>query len=96
MQEEGAIGMAEDSSDLDLAPLTIALSKLTKDLARKIVQDRLPSLVEQAVRQTLPDLLKPIVEQLAQNIIEKVARELVPDHAEAAVKKEIERLTAEG
>jgi len=102
--------MAGDPADIDLTPLTTALSKLAEDMARKMVQDALPGLVEKAVaeekvlinetvqemtRQALPDLLKPIVDQLAQDIIDKVAREIVPDHAEAAVKKEIERLTAE-
>lgn len=102
--------MAGDPADLDLTPLTTALSKLAEDMARKMVQDALPGLVEKAVaeekvlinetvqemtRRALPDLLKPIVDQLAQDIIDKVAREIVPDHAEAAVKKEIERLTAE-
>jgi hypothetical protein len=102
--------VTEDSSEINLVPLATALSKLAEDLARKMVQDTLPGLVEKAVaaetvlitetvqetvRQALPDLLKPIVTKLAQDIIEKVARELVPDHAEAAVKKEIERLTAE-
>jgi len=102
--------MAEDPANIDLAPLATALSKLAEDMARKMVQDALPGLVEKAVaeekvlisetvqemtRQALPDLLKPIVDQLAQEIIDKVAREIVSDHAEAAVKKEIERLTAE-
>ena len=102
--------MAGDPADIDLTPLTPALSKLAEDMARKMVQDTLPGLVEKAIaaekvlinetvqemtRQALPDLLKPIVDQLAQDIIDKVAREIVPDHAEAAVKKEIERLTAE-
>ncbi|MDO8547036.1 MAG: hypothetical protein AABY69_04935 [Nitrospirota bacterium] len=102
--------MAGDPADIDLTPLTTALSKLAEDMARKMVQDALPGLVEKAIaaekvlinetvqemtRQALPDLLKPIVDQLAQDIIDKVAREIVPDHAEAAVKKEIERLTAE-
>ena len=102
--------MAGDPTDIDLTPLTTALSKLAEDVARKMVQDALPGLVEKAIaaekvlinetvqemtRQALPDLLKPIVDQLAQDIIDKVAREIVPDHAEAAVKKEIERLTAE-
>lgn len=101
--------MAEDPADIDLTPLTAALSKLAEDMARKMVQDTLPGLVGKAVteekaliketiqemtRQALPDLLKPIVDQLAQEIIDKVAREIVPDHAESAVKKEIERLTA--
>jgi allophanate hydrolase subunit 1 len=102
--------MAKDPADIDLTPLTAALSKLAEDMARKMVQDALPGLVEKAVaeekvlitetvqamtRQALPDLLKPIADQLAPKIIEKVVREIVPDHAEAAVKKEIERLTAE-
>ena len=102
--------MAGDPTNLDLTPLTTALSKLAEDMARKMVQDALPGLVEKAIaaekvlinetvqeitRQALPGLLKPIVDQLAQNIIDKVARQIVPDHAEAAVKKEIERLTAE-
>ena len=102
--------MAGDPADIDLTPLTAALSKLAEDMARKMVQDALPGLVEKAIaaekvlinetvqevtRQALPDLLKPIVDQLAQDIIDKVAREIVPDHAETAVKKEIERLTAE-
>ena len=101
--------MAKDSADIDLTPLTAALSKLAEDMARKMVQDALPGLVEKAVaeekvliketvqevtRQALPGLLKPIVDQLAKEIIDKVTREIVPDHAEAAVKKEIERLTA--
>ena len=102
--------MARDPADIDLTPLTTALSKLAEDMARKMVKDALPGLVEKAIaeekalinetvqemtRQALPDLLKPIVDQLAQDIIDKIAREIVPDHAEAAVKKEIERLTAE-
>ena len=103
--------MAEDPmADIDLTPLTTALSKLAEDMARKMVKDALPGLVEGAVaeekvliketaqetaNQALPDLLKPIVDQLAREIIEKVAREIVQDHAEAAVQKEIERLTAE-
>jgi len=102
--------MTEDSPDFDLAPLTVALSKLTEDLAQKIVQDRLPGLLAQAVaaetvlitetvqetvRRALPDLLKPMVEKMAKDIIEQVARELVPEQAEAAVQKEIERLTVE-
>ncbi len=103
--------MAEDPlADIDLTPLTAALSKLAGDMARKMVQDSLPGLVEKALaeeevliketvqemtRQALPDLLKPIVDQLAQDIIGKVAREIVQDNAEAAVQKEIARLTAE-
>lgn len=102
--------MAEDPADIDLTPLTAALSKLAEDMVRKMVRDALPGLVEKAIaeekvliketvqemtRTALPDLLKPIVDQLAQEIIDKVAREIVPDHAESAVKKEIERLTAE-
>ena len=102
--------MAEDPADIDLTPLTAALSKLAEDMARKMVRDALPGLVEKAIaeekvliketvqemtRTALLDLLKPIVDQLAQDIIDKVAREIVPDHAESAVKKEIERLTAE-
>ena len=102
--------MADDPADIDLTPLTAALSKLAEDMARKMVRDALPGLVEKAIaeekvlitetvqemiRQALPDLLKPIVDQLAQDIVDKVAREIVPDHAEAAVKKEIDRLTAE-
>jgi len=79
--------MTEDSPDLDLAPLTIALSKLTEDLARKIVQDRLPGLVEKMVEQMARDIIAQVAE--------KVARELVLEQAEAAVQKEIERLTAE-
>jgi hypothetical protein len=124
---QGATGLAKDpASDLDLAPLTAALTKLAEDIAEKMVQDTLPALIkpqveeslktmlpglveravteekvlitetaQEAIRRALPDLLKPIADQLAKEIIEKVAREIVPDRAEAAVKKEIDRLTAE-
>jgi hypothetical protein len=102
--------MAKDPADLDLTPLTAALSKLTEDMARKMVQDALPSLVEKAVaaekvlitetvqevaRKALPDLLKPIVEQAAKEVIEKAARDVVGEVAETEVKKEIARLSAE-
>jgi hypothetical protein len=102
--------MAKDPADIDLTPLTAALSKLTEDLARKMVQDVLPGLVEKAVaeekvlitetvqeaaRKALPDLLKPIIDQAAKTVIEKVARDVVGEIAETEVKKEIERLSAE-
>jgi allophanate hydrolase subunit 1 len=102
--------MAKDPADIDLTPLTAALSKLTEDMARKMAQDALPGLVEKAVaaekvlitetvqevaRKALPDLLKPIVEQAAKEVIEKVARNVVGEVAETEVKKEIARLSAE-
>lgn len=102
--------MAKDPADIDLTPLTAALSKLTEDMARKMVQDALPGLVEKAVaeekvlitetvqeaaRKALPDLLKPIIDQAAKTVIEKVARDVVGEIAETEVKKEIERLSAE-
>ena len=90
--------MAKDSADIDLTPLTAALSKLMEDMARKMAQDALPGLVEKAVAEEkvlIKETVQEMTRQLAQEIIEKIAREIVPDHAEAAVKKEIERLTAE-
>ncbi len=102
--------MAKDPADIDLTPLSAALSKLAEDMARKMAQDALPGLVEKAVaeekvlitetvqevaRKALPDLLKPIVDQAAKEIIEKVARDVVGEVAETEVKKEIERLSAE-
>ena len=51
--------------------------------------------VQEVTRKALPDVLKPMVQQLAEEIIEKVARDVVGSKAEAEVKKEIERLTAE-
>ena len=102
--------MAKDPADLDLTPLTAALSKLTEDMAKKMVQEALPGLVEKAIaeekvlitetiqevaRKALPDLLKPIVERAAKEVIEKVARDVVGEVAEAEVKKEIARLSAE-
>jgi len=91
--------MAKGSEvEVDLTPLTAALSKLVEDMAQKMVQDALPGLVEKAVAEEkvlIKETVQEITRQLAQEIIEKVAREIVPDHAEAAVKKEIERLTAE-
>jgi hypothetical protein len=82
------------------------LTQQVEESLRKMV----PSLVEAAVaqervlieetaqevtRKTLPDLLRPMVQQLAEEIIERMARDVVGDKAEAEVKKEIERLTAE-
>jgi len=102
--------MAKDPADIDLTPLTAALSKLTEDMAKKMVQEELPGLVEKAIaeekvlitetvqevaRKALPDLLKPIVEQAAKEVIEKVARDVVGEVAETEVKKEIARLSAE-
>ena len=90
--------MADDPANIDLAPLATALSKLAEDMARKMVQDALPGLVESAIskeKALITETVQKMVDKLAQEIIEKVAREIVPDHAEAAVKKEIERLTAE-
>jgi len=103
--------MAEDpTTDVNLAPLTTALSKLAEDMARKMAKDALPGLVESAIaeekvlitetvqevaRKALPDILKPIVEQAAKEIIEKVARDVVGEIAETEVKKEIARLSAE-
>ncbi|TAL09954.1 MAG: hypothetical protein EPO02_08915 [Nitrospirae bacterium] len=90
--------MAEDPADLDLTPLTSALSKLAEDMAGKMVRDALPGLVEKAIAEEkvlIKETVQEITRQLAQEIIDKVAREIVQDHAEAAVKKEIERLTAE-
>ena len=90
--------MAEDPADIDLTPLTTALSKLAEDMARKMVRDALPGLVEKAIaaeKVLIKETVEEMTRQLAQEIIDKVAREIVPDHAEAAVKKEIERLTAE-
>lgn len=86
------------------------LPDLIKPQAEQSLKAMLPGLVESVLaeekvliketaqditRQALPDLLKPLVDQLAKEIIEKVVGQVVPDCAEAAVKKEIERLTAE-
>jgi allophanate hydrolase subunit 1 len=91
--------MAKDSEvEVDLTPLTSALSKLAEDLARKMVQEALPGLVEKAIAEEkvlIKETVQEMTRQLAQEIIEKIAREIVPDQAETAVKKEIERLTAE-
>ena len=91
--------------------ITDTLPDLIKLQTEESLKALLPGLVERAVaeenvliketvqditRRALPDLVKPIVDQLAEEIIEKVAGQVVPDHAEAAVRKEIERLTAEG
>ena len=115
-----------DVPDVDLTPLTTAITKIAEDVVRAIARDTVPSLLTQQVeeslkkmvpglvetavseekvliketvqettRKALPDLLNPMVEQLAKEIIEKVARDVVGAKAEAAVKKEIERLTAE-
>jgi hypothetical protein len=103
--------VAKDSElEVDWAPVTAALAKITEETARKMVQDALPGLVEKAVseekvlitetiqeiaRKSLPDILKPIVDQLAKEVIEQVVREVVAATAEAEVMKEIERLKAE-
>jgi len=112
--------------NVDLTPLTTAITKIAEDVVRTIARDTVPSLLTQQVeeslkkmvpglvetavseekvliketvqevtRKALPDVLKPMGEQLAAEIIEKVARDVVGSKAEAEVKKEIERLTAE-
>jgi DNA-binding transcriptional regulator YbjK len=83
---------------------------LIKPQAEEALKAMLPGLMERAIaeekvliketlqeitRQALPDVVKPIVDQLAKEIIEKMVWQVVPDHAEAAVRKEIARLTAE-
>src|SRR6266571_1552133 len=70
-----------------------------QETARKAMPDLLKPIVEQLdkeiIEKAMPNLLKPIVEQLGKEIIEKVVRDVVGAKAEAEVKKEIERLTAE-
>ena len=144
------------SPNVDLTPLTTAITKVAEDVVRTIAQDMVPYLLTQQVeeslkklapgliqtavseekvllketaqetarealpdllrpmveqlakeifdmkdtvqetaRKAMPDLLKPIVEQLGKDIIEKVVRDVVGAKAEAEVKKEIDRLTAE-
>jgi len=112
--------------DVDLTPLSTAITKVAEDVLHTIARDAVPALLKQEVeealkkmvpglveaavsqetvliketvqevtRKALPDLLKPMAEPLAREIIEKLAREMVAEIAEAAVKKEIARLTAE-
>src|SRR3989442_173949 len=70
-----------------------------QETARKAMPDLLKPIVEQLdkeiIEKAMPNLLKPIVEQLGKDIIEKVVRDVVGAKAEAEVKKEIARLTAE-
>ena len=87
----------------------VLIKETTQETAREALPDLLRPLVEQfakeifdmkdtvqeTARKAMPDLLKPIVEQLGKDIIEKVVRDVVGAKAEAEVKKEIERLTAE-
>src|SRR5207244_4177378 len=112
--------------NVDLTPLTTAITKVAEDVVRTIAQDMVPYLLTQQVdeslkklvprlvqtavseekvlikettqettRKAMPNLLKPIVEQIGKDIIEKVVRDVVGAKAEAEVKKEIARLTAE-
>ena len=60
---------------------------LIKETVQEVTRQVLPGIIEEELRK--------LVDKSARDIIEKVAREIVPDHAETAVKKEIERLTAE-
>src|SRR2546425_6877007 len=87
----------------------VLIKETTQETTREALPDLLRPLVEQfakeifdmkdtvqeTARKAMPDLLKPIVEQLGKDIIEKVVRDVVGAKAEAEVKKEIERLTAE-
>ncbi len=82
--------MAKDPADIDLTPLTAALSKLAEDMARKMVQDALPGLVEKAIAEE-----KVLITETVQEVARKVARDVVGEIAETEVKKEIERLSAE-
>ena len=75
-----------------------SLKKMVPGLVEAAVSEEkvlIKETVQEVTRKALPDLLKPMVEQLAKEIIEKVVRDVVDAKAEAAVKKEIERLTAE-
>ena len=89
-----------------LRPLVEQLAKEIFDMkdtvqetARKAMPDLLRPIVEQLdkeiIEKAMPNLLKPLVEQFGKEIIEKVARDVVGAKAEAEVKKEIARLTAE-
>jgi len=82
--------MAKDPADLDLTPLTAALSKLTEDMARKMVQEALPGLVEKAIAEE-----KVLITETVQEVARKVAHDVVGEIAETEVKKEIARLSAE-
>src|SRR5213593_413076 len=87
----------------------VLIKETTQETTREALPDLLRPLVEQfakeifdmkdtvqeTARKAMPDLLKPIVEQLDKEIIEKAMPNLVGAKAEAEVKKEIERLTAE-
>jgi hypothetical protein len=75
-----------------------SLRKMVPSLVEAAVA-RERTLIEETAREvaskTLPDLLRRMVQQLAEEIIERVARDVVGEKAEAEVKKEIERLTAD-
>jgi hypothetical protein len=100
----------EESLKIMVPSLVEAAVAQEKAHIEETVKTMVPSLIEAAVaqervlieetaqevtRKALPDLLRPLVQQLAEEIIEKVARDVVGAKAEAEVKKEIERLTAE-
>src|SRR5881397_277196 len=69
------------------------LRPLVEQLAKEIFD--MKDTVQETARKAMPNLLKPLVEQLDKEIIEKVARDVVGAKAEAEVKREIQRLTAE-
>src|SRR5213593_1566028 len=77
----------------------VLIKETTQETTREAMPDLLKPLVEQfdkeIIEKAMPNLLKPIVEQLGKDIIEKVVRDVVGAKAEAEVKKEIARLTAE-
>ena len=82
-----------------LAKEIFDMKDTVQETARKAMPDLLKPIVEQLdkeiIEKAMPNLLRPIVEQFGKDIIEKVARDVVGAKAEAEVKREIQRLTAE-
>lgn len=85
--------------------LEAALQRLLPDIVRaqlgpidKLVKDAVEEATAQYVCQTADLVVKEVareaVQEIATGLAEQVVREIVPDVAEAAIKKEIDRLTA--
>src|SRR6266581_7353668 len=75
-----------DLPDVDLTPLTTAITKVAEDVVRTIAQDMVPSLLTQQVEESLKKMVPRLVEAavseervLIKETVEETARRAMPD-----------------
>src|SRR3989441_1206517 len=75
-----------DLPDVDLTPLTTAITKVAEDVVRAIARDMVPSLLTQQVEESLKKMVPSLVEAavaeekvLIKETVQEVTRKALPD-----------------